>query len=57
LAVVGGTIIDKLGMENEIQDKKDINSIIEAISTIGDEIKKENVTPNGSPAVVKPMNC
>lgn len=25
-------------------------------STIGDEIKKENVTPKGSPALVKPMN-
>ena len=26
------------------------------ISTIGDEIKKENVTPKGSPALVIPMN-
>ena len=25
-------------------------------STIGDEIKKENVIPKGSPALVKPMN-
>ena len=25
-------------------------------STIGDEIKNENVTPSGSPALVKPMN-
>ena len=25
-------------------------------STIGDEIKNENVTPTGSPALVKPMN-
>ena len=25
-------------------------------STIGDEIKKENVTPKGSPALVKQMN-
>ena len=25
-------------------------------STIGDEIKKENVTPSGRPALVKPMN-
>ena len=24
-------------------------------STIGDEIRKENVTPKGSPALVKPM--
>ena len=24
-------------------------------STIGDEIKKEKVTPSGSPALVKPM--
>ena len=24
-------------------------------STIGDEIKKENVTPNGSPALVNPI--
>ena len=24
-------------------------------STIGDEIKKENVTPSGSPALVNPM--
>ena len=25
-------------------------------STIGDEIKNENVTPSGSPVLVKPMN-
>ena len=25
-------------------------------STIGDEIRKENVTPKGSPALVKPIN-
>lgn len=25
-------------------------------STIGEEIKNENVTPNGSPALVKPIN-
>jgi hypothetical protein len=25
-------------------------------STIGDEIRKENVTPSGRPAPVKPMN-
>ena len=25
-------------------------------STIGEEIRKEKVTPNGSPALVKPMN-
>ena len=25
-------------------------------STIGDEIRKENVTPRGSPALVKPIN-
>jgi hypothetical protein len=25
-------------------------------STIGDEIKKENVTPRGNPALVKPIN-
>ena len=25
-------------------------------STIGDEIKKEKVTPNGSPALVNPIN-
>ncbi len=30
--------------------------MIDAMSTKGDEIRKENVTPNGSPAVVKPMN-
>jgi hypothetical protein len=29
--------------------------MIDAISTIGDEIKKENVTPKGKPAVVKPI--
>ena len=25
-------------------------------STIGDEIRNENVTPSGNPALVKPMN-
>ena len=25
-------------------------------STIGEEIRKENVTPSGRPALVKPMN-
>lgn len=25
-------------------------------STIGEEIRKENVTPNGSPALVNPIN-
>jgi hypothetical protein len=25
-------------------------------STIGEEIRKEKVTPNGSPALVKPIN-
>ena len=25
-------------------------------STIGDEIRNENVTPSGSPALVKPIN-
>ena len=28
----------------------------DAMSTSGDEIRKENVTPNGRPAAVKPMN-
>ncbi|GEM05918.1 hypothetical protein HMI01_29060 [Halolactibacillus miurensis] len=30
--------------------------MIDAISTIGEEIKNENVTPIGSPAVVNPIN-
>jgi hypothetical protein len=30
--------------------------ITEARSTRGDEIKNENVTPTGSPALVNPMN-
>ena len=33
-----------------------IRRIREPRSTIGDEIRNENVTPNGSPALVKPMN-
>ena len=32
-----------------------IKSTKDPRSTIGDEIKKENVTPRGSPAPVKPM--
>ena len=32
------------------------NKIIEARSTKGDDIRNENVTPRGSPALVKPMN-
>lgn len=30
--------------------------MIDAISTIGEEIRNEKVTPKGKPAVVKPMN-
>ena len=33
-----------------------INSTSEPRSTIGDEIRNENVTPRGSPALVKPIN-
>ena len=33
-----------------------ISRIREPRSTIGDEIKKEKVTPSGSPALVKPIN-
>ena len=33
-----------------------INSTSEPRSTMGDEIRKENVTPRGSPALVKPIN-
>ena len=33
-----------------------INSTRLPKSTIGDEIRKENVTPRGSPALVNPMN-
>ena len=29
---------------------------VQTNATIGDEIKNENVTPSGSPALVKPMN-
>jgi hypothetical protein len=32
------------------------SKITEARSTSGDEIRKENVTASGSPALVKPMN-
>jgi hypothetical protein len=32
------------------------NKIIDAKSTKGDDIRKENVTPRGSPALVKPIN-
>jgi hypothetical protein len=31
------------------------NKITEARSTSGDDIRNENVTPNGRPALVKPM--
>ena len=33
-----------------------ISSTSEPRSTIGDEIRNENVTPRGSPALVKPIN-
>lgn len=33
-----------------------INNTNEPKSTIGEEIKKENVTPIGKPALVNPMN-
>ncbi len=33
-----------------------MSSTNEPKSTIGDDIKKENVTPKGSPALVKPIN-
>jgi hypothetical protein len=33
-----------------------IRSTREPRSTIGEEIKKENVPPSGSPALVKPIN-
>ena len=33
-----------------------ISSIREPRSTMGEEIRKENVTPSGRPAEVKPMN-
>ena len=32
-----------------------INKTREPRSTIGDDIRKENVTPKGRPALVKPM--
>ncbi len=38
------------------QPKMLASRINEAKSTNGEEIKKENVTPNGNPALVKPMN-
>ena len=36
--------------------KIDINIISEAKSTMGEDIKKEKVTPNGKPALVNPIN-
>ena len=33
-----------------------ISNTSELRSTIGEEIKKENVTPNGNTALVKPIN-
>lgn len=33
-----------------------INSTSEPRSTSGDDMRKENVTPNGRPALVNPMN-
>ena len=33
-----------------------INRTRDPKSTIGEDIRKENVTPNGSPALVKPIN-
>ena len=33
-----------------------INKTSEPKSTIGDEIRNENVTPSGNPALVKPIN-
>lgn len=36
--------------------KNDIKSIIDAKSTIGDDIRKEKETPIGSPAEVNPIN-
>jgi hypothetical protein len=33
-----------------------INNTSEPRSTIGEEIRKENVTPKGNPALVKPIN-
>ena len=39
-----------------IQPKMLINRISEPKSTIGDDIRNENVTPSGSPALVKPIN-
>ena len=33
-----------------------ISRTSEPRSTIGDEIRNENVTPSGSPALVKPIN-
>ena len=36
--------------------KKEASISIEAMSTIGEEIKKEKVIPMGKPARVKPIN-
>ena len=33
-----------------------ISNTSEPKSTIGDEIRNENVTPSGNPALVKPIN-
>lgn len=38
------------------QPKILINSTSDPKSTIGDDIKKEKVTPKGKPALVKPIN-
>ncbi len=38
------------------QPKKLASSKTEARSTSGEEIKNENVTPTGKPALVKPIN-
>ena len=38
------------------QPKILINSTRDPKSTIGDDIKKEKVTPKGKPALVKPIN-
>ena len=43
-------------MTATFQPKMLINSTRLPKSTIGDEIRKENVTPRGSPALVNPMN-
>jgi len=38
------------------QLKIEASRMTEAMSTSGEEIRKENVTPRGNPAAVKPMN-